>query len=52
MVQDMPERPLPVHGPIHVVERTQLLAQPGRLLARPQRIQKDHMIEESEHADL
>ena len=49
---DAPERPLPLGGPIHAVERAQLLAQPGQLVVRPQRLEKRHMIEGSNHADL
>jgi hypothetical protein len=52
MLHDTPERPLPVGGPIAVVERTQLLAQPGPLVVRPQRVERHHMIEEADHADL
>lgn len=47
-----PDRPLPLGGPIHVVERTPLLAQPRQRVVRSQRIQKRHMIEGSDHADL
>ena len=49
---DAPERPLPVGGPIAVVERAQLLAQPGPLVVRPQRVERHHMIAEADHADL
>jgi hypothetical protein len=49
---DTPDRPLPLGGPIAVVERAQVLAPPGQLLAQSQRMQKRHMIEGSDHADL
>jgi hypothetical protein len=52
VLHDAPDRPLPLGGPIHVVERAQLLAQPGQLVARPQRMEQHHMIEEADHADL
>ena len=52
VLHDAPDRPLPLGGPIHVVERSQLRAPPRQLRARPQRIQKRHMIEGSDHADL
>jgi hypothetical protein len=52
VILDAPERPLPLGGPITVVERAQVLAQPGQLLAQPQRLEKLHMIEEADHADL
>jgi hypothetical protein len=48
---DAPERPLPLGGPIMVVERAQVLVEPGQLLARPQRIQKRHRAERADHAD-
>src|SRR3954470_11369294 len=49
---DTPDRPLPLGGPIFTVERAQLLAQPGQLVVRPQRVEKRQRIEESNHADL
>jgi hypothetical protein len=49
---DAPDRPLPVGGPIFAVERAQLLAQPGQLVARSQRLEKRHAIEEADYADL
>jgi hypothetical protein len=52
VLHDAPERPLPLGGPIFAVERAQLLAQPGQLLAQPQRVERHHMIEEADHADL
>jgi hypothetical protein len=52
VLHDTPDRPLPVGGPIFTVERAQLLAQPGQLLAQPQRLEKLHMSEEADHADL
>jgi hypothetical protein len=52
VVLDAPDRPLPVGGPIFAVERAQLLAQPGPLVVRPQRVERHHRIEEADHADL
>lgn len=52
VLHDAPDRPLPLGGPIYVVERAQLLAQPGQLLAQPQRMEKHHMREGANHADL
>jgi len=52
VLHDAPDHPLPLGGPITLVERTQLLAQPGQFLVQAQRIQKHHMIEGSDHADL
>jgi len=52
VVLDAPDRPLPVGGPIFAVERAQLLAQPGQLGVRPQRLEKRHMREGANHADL
>ena len=52
VLHDAPDRPLPLGGPIHVVERAQLLAQPGQILAQPQRMEKHHMREGANHADL
>src|SRR5829696_1017108 len=49
---DAPDRPLPVGGPITVVERAQVLPQPAQLVVRSQRMEKRHMTEESNHADL
>ena len=49
---DAPDRPLPLGGPIFAVERTQLLAEPGPLAVRPQRVERRHKIEEANHADL
>lgn len=49
---DTPDRPLPLGGPIAVVERAQLLAQPGQILVRPQPIaQHSTLREEVNHAD-
>jgi hypothetical protein len=49
---DAPDRPLPLGGPIAVVERAQLLAQPGQILARPQRIAQHGRLREGvDHAD-
>ena len=50
--RDAPDRPLPLGGPITVVERARLLAQPGQLVVRPQRLEKRHMREGANHADL
>ena len=52
VLHDAPERPLPLDGPIAVVERAQLLVEPGQLVVRSQRMEERHMIEESDHADL
>jgi hypothetical protein len=52
VLHDAPDRPLPVGGPITVVERAQLLTQPGPLVVRPQRMEKHHMREGANHADL
>ena len=47
-----PERPLPLGGPIHVVERAQVLAEPAQLVARPQRITQHGTLREgADHAD-
>jgi hypothetical protein len=47
-----PDRPLPLGGPITVVERAQLLAQPGQFVVRPQRIaQHGSLPEGADHAD-
>jgi hypothetical protein len=52
VLHDAPERPLRIGGPIAVVERAQLLAQPGQLLVRPQRIaQHGTLRERADHAD-
>jgi len=52
VLHDAPDRPLPLGGPIHVVERTQLLAHPGQLLVRPQRITQHSTLREgADHAD-
>lgn len=49
---DTPERPLPLGGPIAVVERAQLLAQPGQFVVRPQRIAQHSTLREgADHAD-
>ncbi len=52
VLHDTSDRPLPVGGPIAVVERAQLLPQPAQLVVRSQRMEKRHMTEESNHADL
>jgi hypothetical protein len=53
VLHDAPDRPLPLGGPIHMVERAQLLAGPGQLVARPQRIvQHGTLREGADHADL
>jgi hypothetical protein len=49
---DAPDRPLPVGGPIAFVERAQLLSQPAQLVVRAQRMEKHHMREGTNHADL
>jgi hypothetical protein len=52
VILDAPDRPLPLGGPIAVVERTQLLVEPGQRAVRSQRMEQQYMIEESDHADL
>jgi len=52
VLHDAPDRPLPLGGPIAVVERAQLLTQPGQLLAQPQRMQKRQRANGGDHADL
>jgi hypothetical protein len=49
---DAPDRPLPLGGPIAVVERAQLVVEPGQRAVRLQRMEKRHVIEESDYADL
>ena len=49
---DAPDRPLPLGGPIAVVERAQLVVEPGQRAVRLQRMEKRHVIEESDDADL
>ncbi len=49
---DAPDRPLPLGGPIQAVERAQVLAEPAQLVVRSQRMQKHHMREGANHADL
>ena len=51
VLHDAPDRPLPLGGPIHVVERGQLLAQPGQLVVRPQPMPKRQRAERADHAD-
>ena len=51
VLHDAPDRPLPLDGPIAVVERTQLLAQTQQLVAGPQRLQKRHRADGADHAD-
>ena len=52
VVLDVPDRPLPLGGPIAIVERAQWLALPGQRLARSQRMEKHHLREGANHADL
>jgi hypothetical protein len=52
VVLDVPDRPLPVGGPIFAVERAQLLVEPAQLAVRPQRMARHHMSEGTNHADL
>jgi hypothetical protein len=49
---DAPDRPLPLGGPIAVVERAQLVVEPGQRAVRLQRMEQHHVIEESDDADL
>jgi hypothetical protein len=51
VIHDAPDRPLPLGGPIAVVERAQLLAPPRQFLAQPQRMQKHQRAERADHAD-
>jgi hypothetical protein len=52
VLHDTPDRPLPVGGPITVVERAQVLAEPAQLVVRSQRMEKHHMREGANRADL
>jgi hypothetical protein len=52
VLHDAPERPLPLGGPIALVERAQMVVEPAQLVVRSQRMERHHISEGANHADL